>query len=85
MQHPAHPAQEAHRLKTTNPRIEKKYLSLLHSALQHNEIDKKLDDLYQTMQTSVLPTDLLKYEEIDEIITKSMQNAEKNVENYARG
>jgi Endonuclease/Exonuclease/phosphatase family./Reverse transcriptase (RNA-dependent DNA polymerase). len=83
MQHPAHP--QARRLKTTDPRIKKKYISLLHTALRNNNIYEKFDSMYQSMQVSVLPTDLLKYEELDTIITTAMQEAERKCRKLRTG
>jgi hypothetical protein len=83
MQHPAHP--QARRLKTTDPRIQKKYLSLLHQFLRKNNIYAQFDSLYQDMRTSILPTDIIKYEGLDDTITTAMQNAEKKCRKLRTG
>jgi len=43
MQHPVHP--KARRLKTSDPRVTKKYVSELHRLLQQNDIYPKMDHL----------------------------------------
>lgn len=74
IQHPAHAG--ARRLKTKDPRIRKKYTRTLHGILQTNNVYTKLQNLYNSMQTQILPTDLLQFEEIDTTINNAMVEAE---------
>jgi hypothetical protein len=75
MPNPTHPG--ARRLKTKDPRVTKRYLSVLHTLLHQDSIYTKMKALYATAQQHWLPTDMLRYEEIDEKITTAMNTAER--------
>jgi exonuclease III len=53
MPHPAHA--KARHLQTTDPRIRKKYLRKLQKILQQHNVIDRMEDIYSSMQTSVLP------------------------------
>jgi hypothetical protein len=76
MQHPTHAG--ARPLKTTDPRIRKKYTRTVHNNLKKQNIYERIQILYTSMQQNVLPTDLIQFEEIDNIITTIMEEAEKS-------
>jgi exonuclease III len=76
MQYPNHP--KARRLKTEDPRTCKKYISTLHQILSPTGVYDKIQQLYTLSQNrTLLPTDALKFEEWDQIITAAMYTAEQ--------
>lgn len=83
MQHPAHAG--ARRLKTTDPRITHKYTKELHKLLTQENIYERLNTLHQSMQTTILPTDLIHFEELDAFITNAMTIAEKGCRKLRTG
>ena len=83
MQHPAHP--KARRLKTNDPRVKKKYVKLLHENLQKHDAYARMSRLRQAMQTTILPTDILHFEELDGLITAAMETAEQKCRKLRTG
>jgi Exonuclease III len=59
MQHPAHP--KARRLKTEDPRVRNKYLSLLNTSLTKDGVYVRMQRLFETAHKSWLPTDTLEF------------------------
>ena len=74
MQHPAHP--QARRLKTTDPRVRKKYLKQLHKTLLEKNIYVQMEEIIKTASTGLLPSDIITYESIDALLTSAMYEAE---------
>jgi Reverse transcriptase (RNA-dependent DNA polymerase). len=83
MQHPAHP--KARRLKTTDPRVKKRYTKFLHQYLQQQGVYDRMSQLYESMQKNIVPTDLLHFEELDETITEAMERAERKCRKLKTG
>jgi exonuclease III len=83
MQHPAHAG--ARRLKNTDPRIRKKYTRNLHEMLLQHNVYEKMEELHRSMQQSVLPTDVIKFEELDNIINAAMKEAEQKCRKLKTG
>lgn len=75
--HPTHST--ARRLKTHDPQTRKRYLTLLHKLLKNKKIYEQFDTLSQSLKRGkLLPTEILKYEELDGSITDSMITAERH-------
>jgi len=83
MDHPAHA--KARRLKAHDPRVRKKYLSVLHDILDHEDVYKKLDTLYNNATVQWLPTDIINFEEVDDTINKAMNIAEQKCRKLKTG
>jgi hypothetical protein len=83
MQHPAHP--KARRLKTTDPKVRKKYVQHLDRLLKEQKVYVQLEQLWKDMQNRVLPTDILHFEEVHEIITNAMMVEERSCRKLKTG
>ena len=82
-QHPVFPA--ARRLKLCDPRIVKKYLDYLLTAMTDNDLFQRMNDLHQ--YATAYFSDQLKqdFEEIDESVCRIMEEAEKNCRKIKAG
>lgn len=83
MPNPVYP--NARRLKTNDPRTQKKYIKELHKRLMEHNVYHRFDQLEKDMIQTIFPTDILKFEELDEIITKSMEHAERHCRKLKMG
>ena len=75
-QHPVFPA--ARRLKLKDPRVVKKYLSLLHSSMIDNDLFHRMDDLHHKSKSNFSQQSMEEYESIDELVCNLMDEAERN-------
>lgn len=83
MQHPAHAG--ARRLKTSDPRIRRKYTRTLHKSLEKENVYEKMTTLQASMQQGILPTDLIRFKELDSIINSAMRTAERSCRKLCTG
>ena len=74
-QHPVFPS--ARRLKLRDPRIVTKYLKYLHSAMTDNDLFQKMNDLHQQSTLHFSKQLIDEFEEIDELVCRLMDEAEK--------
>ena len=74
-QHPVFPS--ARRLKLRDPRIVKKYLTHLHSAMSDNDLFHKMNKLHQQSSSHFTQKLIDEYESLDDLVCRLMDTAEK--------
>jgi hypothetical protein len=68
---------KARHLKTGDPRIQKRYVHLLHQTLKKGKVYDRFDKLMLSPHAGLLPTEVLQFEVIDKDITNAMEYAER--------
>jgi hypothetical protein len=83
MQHPTH--SKARRLTTKDPRIRKRYLKHLHKQLKEENIYESFNNLLVAPHSGLIPTEILRFEALDDAITRAMIQAETQCRKFKTG
>ena len=67
----------ARRLKITDPRVVEKYLTYLHCAMKDHDLFRQMDEIHKDARCPLTPRIIDRYEEIDLIVGRLMDEAEK--------
>ena len=72
----------ARRLKITDPRVVEKYLTYLHCAMKDHDLFRQMDEIHKDTRCPLTTRIIDRYEEIDLIVGRLMDEAEKQCRKY---